>query len=344
MSEPTISARDDAGTANGLNAESRSVAVSVIIPLKRINENLRECLAALRKQKFQEFDVYVVTDEPEALQCEGLRVHLLSSGNVPPNIKRMMAAEQSNAEIVALIDDDAYPDPLWLERALEHFKNDDVAAVGGPGVTPPSDSSSQQASGAVYASPLVSGGYTYRYLPQRARPVRDVPSCNLIVRREPFLRHVPACVKYWPGEDTKLCLLIAAEGRGEILYDPLVKVFHHRRKLFWGHFRQVWNYAVHRGFFSKRYPETSRKPAYFVPSLFVLGNIALLALWPTVSFVRSVALICIFAYAAALVWASLDARRSHRANPVLVAAGIYLTHLTYGVGFLVGCARPDLDH
>jgi len=336
--------RGEANAIVGEAPEFPDVAVSVIIPLKRVNAYLRECLAALRKQTFQQFDVFVVTDEPESLQCEGLCVHFLSSGAVPPNIKRLMAAEKTKAEIIALIDDDAYPDPQWLERALEHFENATIVAVGGPGVTPPSDSSLQQASGAVYASPLVSGGYTYRYLPQPARFVRDVPSCNFIVRREPFLRYVPACVKYWPGEDTKLCLLIAGDGSGEIMYDPLVRVFHHRRKLFWGHFRQVWNYAVHRGFFTKRYPETSRKPAYFVPSFFVVSNVALVALWPTVPFVRVMGLVGICVYGAAVAWASIGGLRSHRAHPLLIAVGIYMTHLTYGIGFVVGCLRPELDH
>lgn len=324
--------------------QDHACSVSVVIPLKRLNAYVAECLDALKRQTFKAFDVYVITDESETIKVEGLSVHFLASGPVPPNIKRMMAAQRSCADIVALIDDDAFPDSQWIERAVAHFRNAKVVAVGGPGVTPPSDSPSQQASGAVYASPLVSGAYTYRYLPQSERLVKDVPSCNLFVRRNLFLQHVPACTKYWPGEDTKLCLLIAGGGRGEIVYDPLVRVFHHRRKLFWGHFRQVWNYAVHRGFFSKRYPETSRKPAYFVPSLFVIVNLALLVFWQSNSLVRGLGLIFVFTYASAVVWTSLTSVRSHKTNPLYVAVGIYLTHLTYGVGFMVGVARPELEH
>ena len=137
-----------------------------------------------------------------------MSVHFLASGPVPPNIKRMMAAEASDASIVALIDDDAYPVPGWLAAAARHFLRTDIVGVGGPGITPPSDDPSQQTSGAVYASSLVSAGYTYRYLPAPAREVDDQPSCNLIVRRELFLKHVPSCLRYWPGEDTKLCMLL----------------------------------------------------------------------------------------------------------------------------------------
>ena len=317
--------------------------VSVVIPLKRINAYLEECLFHLRAQTFRNFDVYVVTDDPETMAVEGMQVHFIASGAVPPNVKRMLAAQHSRAEIVALIDDDAYPVPEWLERAVRHFDRTQIIGVGGPGMTPPSDGAAQQASGAVYASTLVSGGYTYRYLPAKSRVVDDYPSCNLFLRREPFLRHVPDCVRYWPGEDTKLCLLMTKEEGGTIIYDPQVRVFHHRRALFWQHFRQVWNYAVHRGFFSKRYPETSFRPAYFVPSAFVMANIALFFLWPLSPSVRAIAPYLIVLYAAAVAWASVVSTRKHQASPFAVAAGIYLTHVTYGAGFLVGITRRELE-
>ena len=115
--------------------------------------------------------------------------------------------------------------------------------------------------------------------PRRARDVDDYPSCNLFVRRLPFVGHVGECLRYWPGEDTKLCMLLTKTEGKRIVYEPEAVVYHHRRALFWGHFRQVWNYAVHRGFFAKRYPDTSLRPQYFVPSTFVVaGALAIPAL------------------------------------------------------------------
>jgi cellulose synthase/poly-beta-1,6-N-acetylglucosamine synthase-like glycosyltransferase len=318
--------------------------VSVLIPLKRLNDYVRECLAALKLQDYKNFDVYVVTDEPETMSgLDGIEVHFLTSGPVPPNIKRMQAAQQSDAPIIALIDDDAYPVPGWLSAAVRHFAQTDVVGAGGPGVTPPHDDASQQVSGAVYASPLVSAGYTYRYLPAQARDVDDYPSCNLVLRRDLFLKHVPACLQYWPGEDTKLCMLLTKGEGMRIVYDPEVTVFHHRRRLFWGHFRQIWNYAVHRGFFAKIYPETSRRPAYFVPTAFVLANVAfalLLAWGPARVPLGILALV----YAVPLAATAIASTRSHKANPVMVAVGIYMTHMAYGTGFLLGLLRPELEH
>lgn len=318
--------------------------ISVLIPLKRLNAYVRECLEALNAQTYRNFDVYVITDEPESIADVGnLEVHFMASGPVPPNIKRMMAAKVSDAPIVALIDDDAYPVPGWLAAASKHFADENVVGVGGPGITPPNDGPSQQTSGAVYASVLVSAGYTYRYLPAPAREVDDQPSCNLILRRKLFLKHVPSCLRYWPGEDTKLCMLLTKTEGMRIIYDPEVAVFHHRRQMVWGHFRQIWNYAVHRGFFAKRYPETSLRPAYFVPSAFLLGNLAFivfLAYQPA----RGPLLALAGVYIVSVLLSAVASRRWHSANPLAVSLGIYLTHLTYGLGFLLGLLRPELDH
>jgi cellulose synthase/poly-beta-1,6-N-acetylglucosamine synthase-like glycosyltransferase len=318
--------------------------ISVLIPLKKLNAYVRECLDGLRAQTYRNFDVYVVTDEPESLEDLGeLDVHFMASGPVPPNIKRMMAAQASDAAIVALIDDDAYPVPEWLASAVRHFSARDVVGVGGPGVTPPQDDASQQVSGAVYASALVSAGYTYRYIPGAERDVDDYPSCNLILRRDLFLKHVPSCLRYWPGEDTKLCMLLTNDEGMRIVYDPRAAVFHHRRRLFWGHFRQIWNYAVHRGFFAKRYPETSRRAAYFVPTVFAFANLVFFVLlgWPPA---RAPLIAIATVYLVLLAGSSVASMRAHRANPVMVALGIYLTHLAYGVGFLLGLLRPELEH
>jgi cellulose synthase/poly-beta-1,6-N-acetylglucosamine synthase-like glycosyltransferase len=321
-----------------------NLRISVLIPLRRINDYVRESLDHLSRQTYRNFDVYVITDEPETCEVPvGVDVKFRSSGPVPPNIKRMNAARESTADIVALLDDDAFPVPEWLEAAVAHFEDRTIVAVGGPGITPPHDSASQQASGAVYATPLVSAGYVYRYLPGPKRDVDDYPSCNLIVRREPFLKYVPECLRYWPGEDTKLCLLLTRGEHGRIVYDPAVAVYHHRRQLFWGHFKQVWNYAVHRGFFAKRYPDTSLRPQYFIPSLFVLGNVVAIGLLFGEG-VRTAAIFAGILYAACVALAAAAARRTHSASPPLIALGIYLTHLTYGVGFMTGLLRSELDH
>ena len=41
--------------------------VSVVIPLRKLNAYVRESLSHLTRQTYRNFDVYVITDEPELL-------------------------------------------------------------------------------------------------------------------------------------------------------------------------------------------------------------------------------------------------------------------------------------
>jgi hypothetical protein len=138
---------------------------------------------------------------------------------------------------------------------------------------------------------------------------------------------------FWPGEDTKLCLDITKKLGKKIVYDPSVLVYHHRRPLFKGHLNQVANYALHRGYFAKVYPETSLKIAYFVPSLFVVflffgASASLLS-----PLLRKAYFICLLSYLAVILLCS--ASRDLRLT-LLVALGTLATHFTYGVYFMKG--------
>jgi GT2 family glycosyltransferase len=317
--------------------------VSVVVPNVRLTDRARACIAALRHQTYRNFDVYVVTDEPETYAVDGLDVHCIASGAVAPNAKRRQAALASDADVIALLDDDAYPAPDWLAVLLPHFTTAEVVAAGGPAVTPADDDPSQRASGAVYASPLVSAGEARRYVPGIAGDVDFVPSCNLLVRRSALIDAARKGSRYVGGEDLVLCFALREDGR-RIVYDPNALVFHHRRQLFWGHFRQVWNYAIHRGFIVKYVPAVARDARFYLPSLFFAGNIAcaLAAFAPRP--VRHALLGFAGAYIVAVAFEARRAARRHNADPTTVALGIYLTHLTYGAGFLWGLTRRELDH
>jgi GT2 family glycosyltransferase len=307
-------------------------SVSVIIPLRAANAHLRECLAQLARQTYRNFDIYVVPDEP--LELDDPRLHVIPSGRVLPNRKRQIAAEASRADIVAFIDDDAYPDRNWLTNAVRHFDDASVVAAGGPAVTPPGDSARQRASGAIFSAEIVTATTRHRYVPEPLRDVDGLPSCNLLIRREAFLRDAEGSVRYWPGEDILLCMFAARDG-ARIVYDPEALVYHHRRAVFGPHLRQVWNYGRFRGHFLHRLSTARGDAVYAVPAAFVIAHAGLFAAL-TRPRLRAPALLAAAGYTALVGRAAVRAARQERANPWLVAAGIYLTHLTYGAGTIAG--------
>ena len=174
------------------------------------------------------------------------------------------------------------------------------------------------------------------------RDVDDYPSCNLFVRKSVLEKIGGYRTDFWPGEDTLLCKDIVDSGF-RIVYDPWVVVCHHRRPVFCSHLRQLGRYAFHRGYFCRRFPSNSLHLSYFVPSAFVVY----LALWLPVSCVttlpQSVAWYAqaVFPLPIAFYFA-LTLATSFSFNFLtwlLTAAGVFASHIWYGVRFLQGlCA------
>lgn len=311
--------------------------ISIIIPVKEINDYIRQ---AMKYYADLEYDKYEILIFPDYMSDEDFpHTRIIPSGEVGPADKRDMALQYAEGEIFAFIDDDAYPAKDWLKNAVRYFANPEVGAVGGPAVTAPDDDIWQQASGKIYESFLCSGAYTYRYLPKEEREVEDLPSVNLIVRRDVFEQIGGYDSNYYPGEDTKLCLDIVESGK-KIIYSPDVLVYHHRRKVFMQHLKQATNYAKHRGYFAKALPKTSCKPAYFIPSLFVLGLVG----GPILSFLIPILWYFYFAVIVlylVLLMVSIRKTGSFRLW-ILTFIGIIMTHIGYGLMFIRGLCSREL--
>jgi len=291
---------------------------------------------------YHDFEIIILPDFEFSIENTvlgtAIPIRVIPTGAVKPGDKRDIGLKHAKGEIIAFIDDDAYPVREWLSRALVNFQDIQVAAVGGPAVTPPDDGIMQQASGKVYSALMVSGNFIYRYIPGKRLEADDLPSCNFIVRKSVIDQLGGFDTKYWPGEDTKLCLDITKKLGKKIIYDPGVLVYHHRRTLFKEHLKQIANYAFHRGFFVKKYPETSLRLSYFMPSILVGG----LVLGPFISPLKDVYPAAVILY---LILSALSGFiNSNIKLGFLVFLGIMLTHITYGIFFLKGLFISKLNY
>lgn len=196
------------------NEEISMKYVSVIIPVKAVNDYIREAMQHYAELDYDHFEILIFPDEESSETFPNTRI--ISSGPVGPADKRDMALKYAQGEIFAFIDDDAYPRADWLKNAVRYFNDPKVGAVGGPAVTAPGDNIWQQASGKVYESFLCSGGYTYRYIPKEEREVDDLPSVNLIVRRDVFKEVGGYDSNYYP-ERIPSCVWILSRKRGRKL-------------------------------------------------------------------------------------------------------------------------------
>jgi GT2 family glycosyltransferase len=314
---------------------------SILIPAPRVTSWLREALPHYDRLAERDFEIIFLPDEPCDPPAPGVIV--IPSGVCGPALKRDLGAKAAKGEILAFIDDDAYPDPQWLTAAWETFQRTGVAAVGGPAKTPDSDTFWQRASGASFLS-AIGGGAPERYWPVGAeRPVDDWPTVNFLVRRQVFLDLGGFDTRYWPGEDTLFCLKLMEAGH-QILYVPGAEVWHHRRVGLRAHLKQVGNYGYHRGHFVKKHPDNSLRLKYFVPSgIFLMFAAAPLAAWRP--WAGCLWLIGMGAYGLLVLAGVAQIGWRCRQWAVALASSLFivLSHLIYGLRFLLGLMAPDID-
>lgn len=118
--------------------------VSIIIPCKEIDDYTRECIEYCKKLNYNNYEIIVLPDYSTE-NIEGVKV--IQTGDATPGRKRNIGIENAKGELCAFIDSDARPREDWLKNAVKYFKDPEVVAVGGPGITFSEDSLMQKASG-----------------------------------------------------------------------------------------------------------------------------------------------------------------------------------------------------
>jgi len=310
--------------------------VSIIIPCKEVDNYTKECIDYCRHLDYPSFEIILLPDYP-GQTVDGVKVIL--TGPVAPGVKRNIGVKSSNGEFCAFIDNDAYPRRDWLTSALKLLDDPQVGGVGGPGLTPEADDLLQKAGGYVLSSFMV-GNLSSRYKTNRCFKSDDIHSCNFISRKTIIEAAGGWNEKYWPGEDTLMCLAIKKLGK-ELIESSDVVVYHHRRSLFRPHFKQLSRFGEHRGFFAKKFPENSAKLTYFFPSLLIFFLIAGIALSLLLSLFVYILLFVLASYfVSSLIAAALQVKNVKLL--LLVWMGIIVTHIIYGSFFLSGLIKRDL--
>ena len=293
-----------------------------------------ECNQHCRGLNYERFEIILLPDSETVV--EGVKV--VPTGSVLPGRKRNLGARVATGDVYAYIDSDAYPRGDWLANGVRHLQEASVGAVGGPAVTAPSDDGFCQAQGTVLSSFLMSGTLSARYREKSTTETDDIHSVNLLVWKNVVHEVGGWNEKYWPGEDTLFSLAIRKAGYKQLLASDVV-VYHHRRRKVSQYLRQVSSFGTHRGYFAKKYPETSRRLGYFAPAMALVGLILGLLIAIELQWFLWVYLAGLAAYLVSLI---IAAGRSD-GNRFTVFALIPLTHLVYGLGFIRGLLVAGLS-
>lgn len=114
-----------------------TLPISVIVNTYQRAESLALTLSALERLDYEDFEVVVVngpsTDAtPEVLERYDGRIVVGRCLERNLSRSRNIGVRLAAGQVVAFIDDDAYPDPAWLDRIAEAYRDPEVAAAGGP--------------------------------------------------------------------------------------------------------------------------------------------------------------------------------------------------------------------
>ncbi len=317
-----------------------SPTYTIIIPLKEINDYVRETVSYVQALDSIDWELIIVPNNDDINEWENeKRISLISSGRVGPADKRDQAAKIAKGKILVFLDDDSYPKSDLLSIATRYFSDESISAIGGPAITPDSDTYWQKVSGAVFLSRFT-GGNPERYKPiGGVKRVDDWPSVNFMVRKSDFLEIGGFDSPYWPGEDTHLCLKLVKAARN-IYYVPTLIVWHHRRSGLLRHMRQVGAYGLHRGYFARHMPETSRKLKYFLPSIVTIELFAMISLPVVPMAIDRVIQLGLFFYILILCGGFVDImRKTNLVTALFSIPFVVSTHLSYGFNFIKGFLR-----
>ncbi len=111
--------------------------ISVVVNTFNRADSLRRTLEGLTLLDYPEFEVVVVngpsTDGTDAVLREWAgRIKVLTTPEQNLSVSRNLGIAGAAGVIVAFIDDDAYPDPAWLDRLAAAYADAEVAGAGGP--------------------------------------------------------------------------------------------------------------------------------------------------------------------------------------------------------------------
>lgn len=249
-----------------------------------------------------------------------------------PSAQRNRAAREAHGDILYFLDDDSRTSPDFLNRAVCHYADPAVAAVGGPSLTPDSDSTLQRSIGMALASPMGGGGMRNRYRRTgRARVTGDheLILCNLSFRRELFLALGGLDERLYPNEENELMDRLRRR-KSLLVHDPDLAVYRSQRPRYRAFVRQFFNYG--RGRAEQTVISRSFHLVAFLPALMLLY----LASVPFVP--NPVYYLPLLWYAGAVVVAACHgALRSREVLALPLLAVIFPTiHLAYGAGLWRG--------
>ena len=223
---------------------------SVVVCTYNGSPTIRDTMEGLQKLQYPFFEVIVVNDGSTDHVADIVKeypVKLISTPNQGLSNARNTGMKAAQGEIIAYIDDDAYPDPHWLHYLAYAYRNSTHGCIGGPNIIPSED-------GPIATCVANAPGGPVHVLTSD-EIAEHVPGCNLTVRRDVLMKIGGFDPIYRnAGDDVDVCWRIQDSGH-TIGFHPSALVWHHRRNSLKAYWKQQKGYGKAEALLEAKWPE-----------------------------------------------------------------------------------------
>jgi glycosyltransferase involved in cell wall biosynthesis len=232
------------------SANEKLPFISVVVCTYNGSATIHDCMKGLMAMDYPNYEVIVVDDgstDTTAQIVNTYPVKLITTPNEGLSSARNKGLYASAGEIIAYLDDDAYPDPHWLRYLAAAYLHSDHAGIGGPNIAPPEDGPIAKC---VANSP---GGPVHVLLSDEM--AEHIPGCNMSFRKDVLLEIGGFDSIYRAaGDDVDVCWRVQQTGR-TIGFHPSAVVWHHRRNSIKAYWNQQKGYGKAEALLEAKWPE-----------------------------------------------------------------------------------------
>src|SRR5213595_3418496 len=231
--------------------------ISVVVCSCNGGRTIRDACEGLRRLDYPNYEVIVVddgsTDDTAAIAGQ-YDVRLIRTPNRGLSSARNTGLAAATGEIVAYLDDDAYPDPHWLTYLAATFLSTSHVGVGGPNIAPAGDGPIAECVARAPGGPV--------HVLVTDREAEHIPGCNMAFRTA----YLEAVGGFDPrfrtaGDDVDVCWRL--QDRGWTLgFHPAAVVWHHRRNSVRTYWRQQIGYGRAEAMLERKWPEKYNGPGH----------------------------------------------------------------------------------
>lgn len=248
--------------------------VSIIIPVRNEEKNLPRLFKSLSlldypKNKLEIIIVDGCSSDQTVALAKKYRAKIISNPEIIRGAGCQIGIEVAKGKLVAFTDADCTVPSHWLKGLIKFFHKDDlVAGVGGPNLTPKDDSRFAQAVGDVLTL-LTKAGSRYGLQSQETREIYHNPGCNVVYRKKAILQAGGFNCDLITCEDEELDYRLREKGF-KLLFVPNISVNHYRRFNYRGIFNQSFRFALGRAQAIKIHHSMAQW-FHFIPSILIIS-------------------------------------------------------------------------